>query len=40
MQLTQMALLTLPSATSVEGYSAFGSYTGSRSTNGPFIYTG
>ena len=24
----------------VEGYSAFGSYTGNGSTNGPFVYTG
>jgi hypothetical protein len=26
--------------TPVEGYSAFGSYTGNGSTNGPFVYTG
>ena len=26
--------------TSIEGYSAFGSYTGNGSTDGPFIYTG
>ena len=26
--------------TPVEGYSAFGSYTGNGSTDGPFIYTG
>jgi hypothetical protein len=24
----------------VEGYSAFGSYTGNGSTDGPFVYTG